>query len=73
MEYQTLGNGQVLENQIRTMLFLRSYKQREMIEMDRFVKRLSGESTEVIRRKSTDNHLTMKESGMTINNLLYCE
>ena len=73
MQYQTLGIGELFEKQIRTILFLRSYKQRDMIEMDRFVKRLSGESTEVIRRKSTDNHLTMKESGMTINNLLYCE
>ena len=35
--------------------------------MDRFVTRLSGKRVQIIKRKSKDNHLTMKESGMNIN------
>ena len=41
-----------------------------MIEMDRFVTKLSGETSQVIKRKSVDNHLTMKDTGMTVDKYL---
>ena len=37
--------------------------------MDRFVYKLSGKVTEEIKRESSNNALTMKENGMTINRL----
>jgi hypothetical protein len=40
-----------------------------VIEMDRFVYKLSGKGTEEIKRESSNNALTMKENGMTINRL----
>ena len=49
------------------ILFKRSFNPLHMIEMDRFVHTLSGNTKEIIKRRSKESSNTMKEGGMTIN------
>ena len=47
--------------------YKRTYNPREMIEMDRFVHKMSGKEIEDIKRESIASAGTMKDTGMTIN------
>ena len=66
-----MGNTTLfLVDLIFTIFLFRSFDHRGMVEMDRFVTNLSGQSSQVIQRRSKDNHQTMKDSGMTVNRYL---
>jgi len=69
-----IRNPQGIQKKVIVRIFLGESKDgsidhRGMMEMDRFVTNLNGESSQEIQRRSKDNHQTMKESGMTVNRM----
>ena len=46
---------------------IRSYQQKDIVEIERRVIQLKGEQEEELVIRSVENHQTMKEGGMTTN------
>ena len=67
-----IGNPEQSRKKVIVRIFLGisdsgSFNPLHMIEMDRFVHTLSGNTKEIIKRRSKESSNTMKEGGMTIN------
>ena len=73
-----IGNSQRSRRRVIVRIFMAflntpgdhtSFTNREPILMDKFVHNLSGEETEELVRESTENTLSMDESGLTVERL----
>jgi len=69
-----ISNPQGSKKKVIVRLFLGiskagSFDQKGVIELERFVTMLSGESSQIIKKKSIDSHQTMKSSGMNMNRM----